>query len=123
MKHTDFKTVEEYIASFPEDVQEILKELRRVIKTAVPEAEEVISYQMPTYKLNGPVIYFAAHQNFYSVYSPPPAMEVFKKDLAGYKTSKSAINLPYDQPVPKELIARIAQWRAEENARQKRTKS
>lgn len=117
MAKTDFKSVDEYIAVFPPEVQKILKELRETIQKAVPDAEEVISYQLPAYKYHGFVLYFGAYAKHFSISSPPPTFEVFKAELSDYKVSKSAVQVPYDQPVPKDLIAKIAKWRAAENAK------
>lgn len=117
MAKTDFKSIDEYIATFPADVQNILEQYRQIIHKAVPEAEEVISYQIPCFNLNGPILYFCAFKNHMSVSAPPPTMEVFKDELKDYKTSVSVFQIPYDQPIPSELITKMAKWRAEENAK------
>ena len=115
---TDFKSVDEYIASQPEAVQEILGRVRSAIREAVPRAEEVISYQIPAYKLHsGPVLYFAGWKQHYSLY---PASErvvaAFKDELAPYEVSKGTIRFPLSEPVPVKLIGRIAKFRAKEVA-------
>jgi uncharacterized protein YdhG (YjbR/CyaY superfamily) len=117
MAKTDFKSVDEYIATFPQDVQTILKSVRQAVLKAVPEAEEVISYQLPAYKYHGFVLYFGGYTKHFSISSPPPTFEVFKEELASYKVSKSAVQFPYDQPVPTELIGKIARYRADENSK------
>lgn len=117
MAKTDFKSTDEYIASFPAETQEILEQYRQIIHKAVPEAKEIISYQIPCFNLNGPILYFSAYKAHVAVSSPPPTMEVFKDDLAGYKTSVSGFQVPYDRPIPKELITKMAKWRAAENAK------
>jgi uncharacterized protein YdhG (YjbR/CyaY superfamily) len=115
---TDFKTVDEYIGTFPEHVQEILESVRQAVRESVPEAEEVISYQVPAFKFHGWVLYMSAHTNHYSLSCPPPftVFEAFKKELSPYRVSKSAIRFPLDEPVPVELISGIAKYRANENA-------
>ena len=119
MAKTDFKTVDEYIASRPEDETEDLRSIRQVIHQALPDAQEVISYQIPAYKQNGYVIYFSAYTNHYSIAIPPSPnlYKKFAKELSGYKTSKSTIQLPKSQPLPLKLIKKLAQFKAEELAK------
>jgi uncharacterized protein YdhG (YjbR/CyaY superfamily) len=122
MAKTKFKSVNEYIASKRKDVQAVLKIVRDAIRKAVPEAEELISYQMPMYKLNGgPVLYFAGWKEHYSLYPLGDAVAAeFKKELAAYEMSKGTIRLPLSEPVPVKLIERIAKFRAKQlTARQK----
>ncbi len=116
MAKTDFKSVNEYIATKPRDLQVILKRVRRTIRKAVPAAEEVISYQIPAYKLNGvPVLFFAGWKHHYSLYPVGDALvAAFKDELAGYELSKGTIKFPLSEPVPVELIERIAKFRAEQ---------
>lgn len=118
MAKTDYKSVDEYIATFPDDVQAFLREVRSAIQTAVPEAEEVISYQIPAYKHHGFVMYFSAYKKHVSITCPPPftVFEAFENELAPYKQSKTTIQLPLDQPVPRQLIHDMAVFRAKENA-------
>src|SRR6185369_9893408 len=100
MKATTFNTVEEYISGFPAKTKALLKEMRKLIKETVPEAEEVISYNMPAFKLNGILVYYAgnkAHIGFYPTSSP---IRAFKDELTGYKTSKGAIQFPLEQGIP-----------------------
>ena len=122
MAKTDFKSVDEYIATRPEDVQAILQRVRMTIRKAVPDAEEVISYQIPAYKLQGaPVLYFAGWKQHYSVYpATDHLVAALKDDLAPYKVTKGTIRFP--QPVPVKLIERIAKFRAMEAAERVRTK-
>ena len=110
------RTVTAYIAGFPRPVQTLLKRVRAIVRKAVPSAEESISYQIPTYKLNGrPVIYFAAFKEHYSVYpSNTRLVAAFKEQLAGYEMSTGTIRFPLSQPVPVKLIERIAKFRATE---------
>jgi uncharacterized protein YdhG (YjbR/CyaY superfamily) len=115
---TDFKSVDEYLASQPEAVRSILGRVRGAIRKAVPEAEEVISYQIPTYKLqSGPVLYFAGWKRHYSLYpATGRVIAAFKDELASYEIDKGTIRFPLSQPVPVQLIGRIARFRAKEVA-------
>jgi len=119
MAKTDFKSVDEYLASQPEEVQGILERVRSTIRRAVPGAEEVISYKMPAYKLHGrPVLYFAGWKNHYSLYPASDyVVEALKDDLAPYQVNKGTIRFPLSQPAPVKLIERIAKFRAKEVAR------
>jgi uncharacterized protein YdhG (YjbR/CyaY superfamily) len=118
MAKTDFKSVDEYIASQPEAVQGVLKRVRSTIRKAVPGAEEVISYKIPTYKLpGGAVLYFAGWRHHYSLYPASAHMvAAFKDDLAPYAVNKGTIRFPLSEPVPVKLIERIAKFRAQEVA-------
>lgn len=115
--------IDEYIANFPEDVQEKLQELRATIKAAAPEAQEAISYQMPTFKLKGNLVYFAAYQNHIGFYPAPKGIEAFKEELAQYKGGKGTVQFPLDQPLPLELISKIVRFRAAENLEKAAAKS
>lgn len=115
MTRTDYQSIDEYIAIFPYDVQERLETIRQTIHKAVPEAQETISYQVPCFNLNGPILYFSAYKSHIGVAAPPPTMEDFKDELTAYKTSKSTVQLPHDQPLPLELIEKLARHRAAEN--------
>jgi uncharacterized protein YdhG (YjbR/CyaY superfamily) len=112
----DFKSVDEYIASQPETVQDVLQRVRSAIRKAVPEAEEAISYKMPVYKLPaGPVLYFAGWKQHFSLYpATATVVAAFKNDIAPYVVDKGTIRFPLAQPVPVKLIARIAKFRAKE---------
>src|SRR5262245_34775484 len=116
MAKTDFKSVNEYIASKPKDAQSILKRVRSTIRKAVPAAEEVISYQIPAYKVNGvPVLYFAGWKQHYSLYPLNDALvAAFKGELSRYDLSKGTIRFPLSEPVPVNLIERIAKFRADQ---------
>jgi uncharacterized protein YdhG (YjbR/CyaY superfamily) len=122
---TDFKSVDEYIASQPEAVRSILGRVRGAIRKAVPEAEEVISYQIPAYKLqSGPVLYFAGWKQHYSLYpATGRVIAAFKDELAPYEIDKGTIRFPLSQPVPVQLIGRIARFRAKEVAGRENTKA
>ena len=116
MKKTVFQSVSEYVAAQPKPIQAILRRVRETIRKAVPAAEESISYQIPTYKLEGQVMmYFAAWKEHYSLYpTTAPLLEAFGSALDGYAMSKGTIRFPLDEPVPVRLIARIARFRATE---------
>lgn len=118
MAKIKFKSVDEYIASQPQAVQGLLQRVRSTIRKAVPGAEEVISYHMPTYKLHGrAMLYFAAGKQHYSVYAATDQLiAAFQDDLASYEISKGTIRFPFSKPVPVKLIERIAKFRAKETA-------
>ena len=125
MAKTDFKSVDEYIASQPEATRGVLGRVRSIIRRAVPGAEEVISYQIPAYKLRGgPVLFFAGWRRHYSLYpATKRVVAAFKHELAPYEVSKGTIRFPISQPVPTRLIGRIAKFRAKEVAESKAAKS
>jgi uncharacterized protein YdhG (YjbR/CyaY superfamily) len=125
MAKTDFKSVDEYIATHPENVQGILKRVRSTIRKAVPRAEETISYQIPAYKLQGAaVIYFAGWKEHYSLYPASDRMvKAFKEELAPYKISKGTIRFPLSEPVPVKLIEGVAKFRAKEAAERVKAKA
>jgi len=125
MAKTDFKSVDDYIASQPVPVQRVLARVRRTIRKAVPGADEVISYQIPAYKLRGrPVLYFAAWSQHYSVYpSSVQLRAAFKDELAPYEVTKGTIRFPLSAPVPAKLIEGIAKFRAKEVAAREKSKS
>jgi uncharacterized protein YdhG (YjbR/CyaY superfamily) len=114
-KKPGFTSIDEYIATFPENIQKILEELRATIKAAAPDAQEKISYQMPTFALKGNLVHFAAFKNHIGFYPAPRGIEAFKDELSLYEGSKGAIRFPIDKPLPLELIGRIVQFRVAEN--------
>jgi uncharacterized protein YdhG (YjbR/CyaY superfamily) len=110
------KDIDEYIDRFPEDVQNALHKIRALINEVVPDAEEKISYQIPTFTLNGSyLIYFAGFKNHVSVYPAPRGTEQFKKELAAYEGGKGTVRFPLDQPIPYGLIKRIVKFKVKEN--------
>jgi uncharacterized protein YdhG (YjbR/CyaY superfamily) len=109
------ETIDAYIAMFPEAIQERLQAVRVKIKECAPEATEAISYQMPTFRLNGNLVHFAAFKNHIGFYPTPTGTEAFKEELSVYKNGKGSVQLPLDQPLPLELIGRIVAFRVEEN--------
>ena len=111
-----FKAIDEYIETFPEDVQKILQKLRLTIKKSAPGSVETISYQMPTFKLNGKgLVYFAAFKNHIGFYPIPSGIEAFEKELSPYKQGKGSVQFPIDQPIPYALVRKIVKFRAKQN--------
>jgi uncharacterized protein YdhG (YjbR/CyaY superfamily) len=108
-------SIDEYIAGFPPDVQRILQKVRTTISTAAPQAEEVISYQMPTFRLEGNLVHFAAFKNHIGLYPTPSGTDKFRVELSPYETGKGSIRFPLDEPIPYDLISRIVKFRVEEN--------
>ena len=125
MANTDFQSVDEYLASKPEPVQRILRRVGETIRKAVPAAEEVISYQIPAYKLHGrAMIYYAGWKQHYSLYPATAGLvTAFEDELAPYQISKGTIRFPLSGPVPVRLIARIAKFRAKEVAELEKAKA
>jgi len=115
----DFKTIDEYIAAFPKDVQSIMEKLRKAIKEQAPQATEAISYQMPTFKLNGNLVHFAAYKKHIGFYPTPSAIEAFTEKLSGYKTSKGAVQFPINKPLPIDLVKEMVTYRVKENLAKK----
>ena len=115
------KDIDEYISMFPDNIQELLKEIRATIKEAAPEAEEVISYQMPAYKFHGMLIYFAAFKNHIGLYPRVSGIETFKEELSVYKGAKGSVQFPLNKPLPLDLISRIVKFRVAENLKQSKT--
>jgi len=110
-----FQTIDEYIATFPENVQDILEKIRKVIREAAPEAEEAISYGMPTFKLNGNLVHFAAYEKHIGFYPAPSGIEAFKEELSMYKGGKGSVQFPIDKPLPLDLVEKIVIFRVKEN--------
>jgi uncharacterized protein YdhG (YjbR/CyaY superfamily) len=115
-----FKSVDEYIASYPAEVQAKLKAIRQTVIEAAPGASEKISYGMPYYSLNGRLIYFAAFKNHIGFYPMAAVIKAFKSDLGDYETSKGTIRFPLDKPLPLPLIHRIVEYRVKENQSKKK---
>ncbi|WP_409228717.1 iron chaperone [Gudongella sp. SC589] len=107
--------IDEYIEQFPDDVQEILKKIRRIIRDAAPDATEKISYKMPTFYLNGNLVHFAAFKSHIGFYPTPSGISSFENELAPYKRAKGSVRFPLDKPIPYNLIDRIVRFRVEEN--------
>lgn len=117
------KNIDEYIADFTPEIQTLLEQMRLAIKTAAPLAEEVISYQMPAFKLNGMLVWFAAHTKHIGLYPNSSGIAIFKNELSSYKSSKGAIQFPFDKPLPLNLISEIVKFRAAENLQKQKLKT
>ncbi len=115
-----FQNIDEYISLFPQEVQTGLISLREAISKAAPDAQEAISYQMPTFKLNGNLVHFAAYKNHIGFYPAPSGIEAFKKELSKYKSSKGAVQFPIDEKLPLNLISKIVKYRVKENLAKKK---
>jgi uncharacterized protein YdhG (YjbR/CyaY superfamily) len=113
-----FETIDEYIQTFPKDTQKILEQVRQTIKEAAPDAEEAISYQIPTFKLNGNLVHFAAFKNHIGFYPAPSGQKAFEKELSVYKSGKGSIQFPIHKPMPLALIKKIVKYRVKENSMQ-----
>jgi uncharacterized protein YdhG (YjbR/CyaY superfamily) len=115
MQNLKAETIDEYTAAFPKNIQEKLKEIRSAIKASAPEAEEKISYAIPTYTLNGNLVHFAAFKNHIGFYPAPKGIEAFKKELSKYAGGKGTVQFPLDKPLPIALIKKIVKYRARQN--------
>jgi uncharacterized protein YdhG (YjbR/CyaY superfamily) len=120
---TALKNIDQYIALFPKEIQSLLQQMRATIKAAAPEAVEKISYQMPTFFLNGNLVHFAAFKSHIGFYPVPTGIEKFKKELSIYKTTKGAVQFPLDKPLPLALITKIVKFRVAENLRKTEEKA
>ncbi|NJN18122.1 MAG: hypothetical protein HC822_18580 [Oscillochloris sp.] len=119
----EFASIDEYIAAFPADVQVLLKQLRATIKAAAPEAEERISYKMPTFSLHGNLVHFAAYKQHIGLYPTPSGMSAFDAELAPYKRAKGSVQFPLSEPLPLDLVTRIVQARVAQNLQRAAEKS
>jgi len=116
-----FRTIDEYIETFPKNVQSLLEKMRQTIRKAAPEAVEAISYQIPTFKLNGRyLVYLAAWKNHIGFYPIPSGTEAFKKELSQYKRGKGTVQFPIDKPIPYDLVRKIVTFRMKENSEKER---
>ncbi len=114
--NTDFTSVDEYIRTFPEEVQKLLNKIRLIIQEKAPGAIESIAYGMPGYKLGGkPLVYFAGHKNHIGFYATPSGHTQFENELSKYKRGKGSVQFPLNKPIPYDLIGRIVEFRVEEN--------
>ena len=110
-------SIDEYIADFPADIQEILQQVRSTIREAAPDAKETISYAMPTFTLHGNLVHFAAYKNHIGFYPTPSGVEEFKERLSVYKGAKGSVQFPLTQPIPYELIKAIVLYRIAEDTK------
>ncbi len=111
------KNIDHYIAGFPADIQAILSQIRETIRKAAPEAEEKISYGIPTFAQNGNLVHFAAFKNHIGFYATPTGHKAFSRELSKYKQGKGSVQFPLDQPIPLALISRIVKFRVDELSR------
>jgi uncharacterized protein YdhG (YjbR/CyaY superfamily) len=118
-----FTSIDEYIATFPEDIQQLLKQMRATIHAAAPDATEKISYQMPTFFLKGNLVHFAAFKDHIGFYPTPSGTEAFKDELARYEAGKGSIRFPINEPLPLELVSKIVKLRVAENLKKAEEKS
>ncbi len=118
-----FASIDDYIATFPADVQKKLEELRATIRAAAPAAEEKISYQMPTFALKGNLVHFAAWKTHIGFYPAPSGIAAFQNELAKYANSKGAVQFPLEQPLPLKLISKIVKFRVAENLKKAELKA
>ena len=123
MENNKATTIDEYISSSPEPTQLLLKQIRMAISKAVPEAGEKMSYQMPTFTLAGNIVHFAAYKHHIGFYPGAGAIIEFNKELSAYVLSKGTVRFALDKPLPLDLIASIAQYRAKENLKKEKQKS
>jgi uncharacterized protein YdhG (YjbR/CyaY superfamily) len=117
------KDMDDYIAGFPRDVQEILEKIRMAIRTAAPDAEERIAYQIPTFTLNGHLVHFAAFKKHVGLYPAPRGNEQVKEELSRYAGGRGTVQFPLDKPIPFDLIRRIVKFRVEENVKRAEAKA
>jgi uncharacterized protein YdhG (YjbR/CyaY superfamily) len=110
----NYKTIDAYIKTFPEDIQEVLQTIRQTIKKAAPESEEVISYKMPAFKQKSILVWFAAFKNHIGFFPKVNAIKKFEKELLKYETSKGTIRFPLDKKIPLGLISKITKFRVKE---------
>lgn len=109
------KSFDDYLDRFPKDVQQLLQKMRLTVKKAAPQAKEKISYGIPSFTLNGMLVWFAAFKNHIGFYPRISAIAAFKKELSAYKGAKGSVQFPFDRPLPLALISRIVKFRVKEN--------
>ena len=109
------KNIDEYIAGFPNEVQEILEKIRQTIRKAAPEAEETIKYKIPTFTLKDNLVHFAAFKKHIGFYPAPTGIEKFKKELSVYEQAKESVKFPLDKPITFDLISKIVKYRVKKN--------
>lgn len=122
MAASKMNEVDQYIASFPKEVQVKMETLRAAIRKAAPEAEEIISYKMPAYKFHGMLVYFAGFKKHLGFYATPTGHAAFQKDLAKFKHAKGSVQFPHDQPLPLALISKMVKFRMKENIAREKAK-
>jgi uncharacterized protein YdhG (YjbR/CyaY superfamily) len=110
-----YTSIDEYIASFPENTQKKLQEMRKIIHQEAPDASEKISYQMPTFILNKNLVHFAGYEKHIGFYPTPSGIKAFENEIAKYKYAKGSVQFPIDEKLPRELIRKIVKFRVKEN--------
>ena len=115
MKPEQAKNIDDYIAAYPADVQQLLQTMRDTIHKAAPDATEAITYGIPTFKLNGNLVHFGGYKNHIGFYPAPMGIEAFKEETAQYEAGKGTLQFPIDKPLPLDLISRIVKFRVEKN--------
>lgn len=121
-KDSSPQNIDEYIAGFPEDIQEILQKVRQTIREAAPGAQETIKYQIPTFVLEGNLVHFGGYKSHIGFYPAPSGIEKFKQELSGYKGAKGSVKFPLDNPIPYDLIKEIVLFRVNENLEKAKAK-
>jgi uncharacterized protein YdhG (YjbR/CyaY superfamily) len=119
MRTANPKTIDEYIAGFPPDVQKLLQQIRATIRKAAPDAKETIKYRMPTFVLNENLAHFAGFEKHIGFYPTPSGIEAFKKELAGYKSAKGSVQFPLNERVPFDLIKKMVEFRVKDTREKK----
>jgi uncharacterized protein YdhG (YjbR/CyaY superfamily) len=114
-EHACRDSIDEYIADFSNEVQDILQKIRTIVKEAAPDAAEAIKYQIPTFVLNGNLVHFAAFEKHIGFYPTPSGIEQFKDELSTYKNAKGSVQFPLGSPIPYKLIEKIVKFRVKEN--------
>jgi uncharacterized protein YdhG (YjbR/CyaY superfamily) len=122
-QETGFRTIDEYVATFPDDVQALLQAVRTTIHAAAPDAVERISYGMPAFAQEGNLVYFAALKHHIGLYPTSSGIAAFQQEISAYESSKGAVKFPKDQPLPLDLITKIVQFRVTENLNRAAAKS
>lgn len=115
-------SVEEYISSFPKETQQLLKQVRATVKKNAPKAEEVISYSMPAFKMNGMLVWYAGYEKHIGFYPGASGIAAFKKEIANYKNAKGSVQFPLDKPLPLGLITKMVKFRVKENLEKAKAK-
>jgi uncharacterized protein YdhG (YjbR/CyaY superfamily) len=118
-----FTSIDEYIATFPVEIQKILQELRATIKASAPDASEKISYQMPTFYLKGNLVHFAAWKKHIGFYPTSSGTQAFEWELSIYESAKGSVKFPIDRPLPLELVSKIVEFRVAENLKRAEEKT
>ncbi|PSL07279.1 iron chaperone [Cecembia rubra] len=119
MEKNTFETIDDYINAFPSETKRILQKIRETVREAAPEATESINYGIPTFKMHGNLVHFAAYKKHIGFYPAPSGIEAFKKEVESFKTGKGTLQFPLDKPIPYNLISDIVQFRLEENKSRK----